>query len=94
MPDVTIETRRRRAPAERRALIDAVHAAMVELDMFAGRSLEAKKALDAALVRNPGALGVPALDIKILLREIPTENRGVRGGLPASEVDLGSGVDV
>jgi hypothetical protein len=32
--------------------------------------------------------------IKVLLRESAAQNWGVRGGLPASEVDLGFKVDV
>jgi len=45
-------------------------------------------------VRNLGKLGIPAGDIKILLRESGAENWGIRGGVPASEVDLGFKVDV
>jgi len=40
------------------------------------------------------ALGVPTNEIKIVLIEVPPQNWGVRGGLPASEVDLGFKVDV
>lgn len=46
------------------------------------------------MVRNLGGLGVPAGDIKITLIEVPAENWGIRGGLPASEVDLGFAIDV
>jgi phenylpyruvate tautomerase PptA (4-oxalocrotonate tautomerase family) len=67
---------------------------LVEINMFAGRSMAAKRALYQAIVRNLGALGVPALDIKISLLEIAPENWGIRGGLPASEVELGFKVDV
>ena len=67
---------------------------LIEIDLFSGRSLEAKRALYQALVRNLGKLGIPADHIKVLLRESGTENWGVRGGVPASEVDLGFKVDV
>ena len=67
---------------------------LVDIDLFSGRSLEAKKALYQAIVRNLAPFGIPADHIKILLREIPTENWGVRGGVPASEVELGFKVDV
>ena len=67
---------------------------LVEIDLFAGRSLEAKRALYQALVRNLGKFGIPSGDIKILLRESGAENWGIRGGVPASEVDLGFKVDV
>ncbi len=53
---------------------------LVEVNMFAGRSMAAKRALYQAIVRNLGALGVPPLDIKISLLEIAPENWGIRGG--------------
>src|ERR1700726_3895633 len=40
---------------------------LVEVTMFSGRSMDAKRALYKAIVRNLGALGVPPLDIKIAL---------------------------
>jgi phenylpyruvate tautomerase PptA (4-oxalocrotonate tautomerase family) len=67
---------------------------LIEITLFSGRSLEAKRALYGAIVRNLGALGVPALDIKIALIEVPPENWGIRGGQPASEVDLGFEIKV
>ncbi|HTP95606.1 MAG TPA: tautomerase family protein [Burkholderiales bacterium] len=67
---------------------------LIEIDLFAGRSLAAKKALYQAIVRNLGALGIAASDVKILLRESVPENWGVRGGVPASEIDLGFRIDV
>jgi len=67
---------------------------LIEIDLFAGRSPGAKKALYQALVRNLGRLDIPADHITVLLRESPAENWGVRGGMPASEVDLGFSVNV
>src|SRR5258708_10249691 len=67
---------------------------LVEITLFTGRSMAAKRALYRAIVRNLGALGVPADDIKIVLIEVPAENWGVRGGQPASEVDLGFEIKV
>jgi phenylpyruvate tautomerase PptA (4-oxalocrotonate tautomerase family) len=67
---------------------------LVEVTMFSGRSLGAKRALYQAIVRNLAALGVPPLDIKIALIETPPENWGLRGGTPASELDLGFKIDV
>ena len=61
----------------------------IEVVMFSGRSLDAKRALYQALVANLSALGVPATEIKIILQEVPAENWGLRGGQPASEIDLG-----
>jgi phenylpyruvate tautomerase PptA (4-oxalocrotonate tautomerase family) len=67
---------------------------LVEVTMFAGRSLDAKRRLYRALVRNLGRLGVPPSDVLTVLHEVPLENWGVRGGSPASEVDLGFEVGV
>jgi hypothetical protein len=67
---------------------------LIEVTMFSSRSLAAKRALYAALVRNLGKLGVPPHDIKITLIEVPPEDWGIRGGQPASEVDLGFNIDV
>ena len=67
---------------------------LVDIDLFSGRSLEAKKALYQAIVRNLGPFGIPGDQVKILLRESPAENWGIRGGVPASEVELGFEVNV
>ena len=67
---------------------------LVEITMFAGRSLSAKKALYQALVRKLGTLGIAGMDLLIVLVEVPLENWGIRGGVPASEVDLGFKVEV
>jgi len=66
----------------------------IEIELFAGRSLEAKRALYRTIVQNLSALGVPEADIKTILIEVPAQNWGVRGGVPASEVDLGFKVEV
>ncbi len=67
---------------------------LIEVTMFTGRSLAGKRALYRAIVRNLAKLGVPADDIKITLIEVPPENWGIRGGQPASEVDLGFEIEV
>jgi phenylpyruvate tautomerase PptA (4-oxalocrotonate tautomerase family) len=66
----------------------------IEILLFSGRSLEARKALYSTIVANLSALGVPAGEIKIILIEVPPQNWGVRGGLPASDIDLGFRIDV
>jgi phenylpyruvate tautomerase PptA (4-oxalocrotonate tautomerase family) len=66
----------------------------VSIDAFAGRSLDAKRALYRATVENLRALGIPKDHVKILLRELPRENWGIRGGQAASDVELGFKVDV
>jgi len=67
---------------------------LLEVTMFAGRSMIAKRSLYKAIVQNLSALGVPDDDIKIALIEVPPENWGIRGGHPASEVDLGFEIKV
>ena len=67
---------------------------LVEISIFTGRSIEAKRALYQAIVKNLGQVGIAAADVFIVLHEIPLENWGIRGGIPASEVDLGFKVNV
>jgi phenylpyruvate tautomerase PptA (4-oxalocrotonate tautomerase family) len=67
---------------------------LVSIDAFGGRSLDAKRALYRTIVENVGALGIPRDHVKILLRELPRENWGVRGGQAACDVELGFKIDV
>jgi len=67
---------------------------LVELSMFPGRSLEAKRNLYQGIVKRFGELGIEPKDIFIVLNEVPRENWGIRGGVPASEVDLGFKINV
>ena len=67
---------------------------LVEITLFSGRSMDAKRALYRALARNLEAVGLPASDLTITLIEVPPQDWGIRGGRPASEVDLGFKVDV
>ena len=67
---------------------------LVEITLFQGRSMEAKRTLYQAIVRNLGSLGIAPEDVFIVLIESPPENWGIRGGIPASEVDLGFRIDV
>jgi len=67
---------------------------LVEITAFPGRSLEAKRKLYALLADRLEALGVPRKDVMVVLYEPPLESWGVRGGHPASEVDLGFALKV
>jgi len=68
---------------------------LIELTVFKGRSFEAKKKLYSAIVRNLAkSPGIDGKDIFIVINELPLENWGVKGGLPASEVNLGFKIDV
>jgi phenylpyruvate tautomerase PptA (4-oxalocrotonate tautomerase family) len=67
---------------------------LVEITLFPGRSLEAKRRLYKSIVRRFGELGISPTDIFIVLNEPPLDNWGIRGGIPASEVDIGFKIDV
>lgn len=131
MPNVTIEVRQTRSQAQEEALIEAVHAGLVQgfkipyedrtvrlivhephrlqgsprlkqpeqftlisIDCFAGRSLNAKRELYAAIVSNLSKLGIPPDHVKIVLRESGLENWGIVGGRAACDLELGFKVDV
>jgi phenylpyruvate tautomerase PptA (4-oxalocrotonate tautomerase family) len=66
----------------------------VAIDAIAGRSLDAKRNLYRAIVRNLEPFGIPSDHVHIVLRESPRENWGIRGGQAASDVDLGFEVNV
>ncbi len=66
----------------------------VEIIMFPGRTLDAKRTLYQSIVRRFGELGIAPSDIFIVLNEPPLENWGIRGGVPASEIDLGFNLKV
>jgi phenylpyruvate tautomerase PptA (4-oxalocrotonate tautomerase family) len=66
----------------------------ISIDAFAGRSLEAKRNLYKAIVNNLEPLGIPKNHVKILLRELPTENWGIRGGQAGCDVELGYKIEV
>jgi len=66
----------------------------VSIDAFAGRSLDAKRTLYRMIVAKLESLGIPRDHVKILLRELPRENWGIRGGQAGSDVELGFKVDV
>jgi len=67
---------------------------LVEFTLFPGRSLEAKRRLYQSIVRRFGELGIEPADVFIVLNEPPLANWGIRGGIPASEVELGFNLKV
>ncbi len=67
---------------------------LIEMDVFPGRSLDAKRKLYQTIVQNLKELDIQPNDILIILNEPPLDNWGVRGGIPASEIDLGFKIDV
>ncbi len=70
------------------------HYTIIEVSMFEGRSVEAKKALIRALYnRIPEATGITPQDIEITLFDTPRHAWGVRG-LPGDEIGLNYKVEV
>ena len=129
MPLVKVSLLKGKSKEEKEALLDAVHAALIEafkipendrnqrifefepenfdipegktsnftlieMDVFPGRSLDAKRKLYQTIVQNLKELDIQSNDILIILNEPPLDNWGVRGGIPASEIDLGFKIDV
>jgi phenylpyruvate tautomerase PptA (4-oxalocrotonate tautomerase family) len=61
---------------------------VIEISLFEGRSIEAKKKLIRLIYAKLSAsLGIQANDIEIILYEIPQHNWGVRG-VPGDELQL------
>src|SRR5258706_15037253 len=54
---------------------------IVSIVAFAGRSIDVKRALYKAIADRFEALGIPRLDVFIVLHEEPVENWGLRGGV-------------
>ncbi|MBJ3784204.1 tautomerase family protein [Devosia sediminis] len=79
------------------AIITSPHAGLrytvIEISLFTGRSIDAKRRLYAAMTRKLAPFGLEPHEIKLILHEVPRENWGLRG-LPASEIELGFRVDV
>lgn len=70
------------------------HYTLVEIALFPGRSLDAKRQLYRGIVERFGKPGIAPSDIRVVLYEVPMDNWGIRGGVPASEVDIGFTVNV
>lgn len=67
---------------------------LVEISLFSGRSLDAKRALYTSVVTKFTEIGIPKKDIFIVMHDVPRDNWGIRGGIPASEIDLGFKIEV
>ena len=129
MPLVKVSLLKGKSKEEKKALSDAIHAALmeafripendrnqrifefepenfdvpegktsnytlIEITAFPGRSLDAKRKLYQTIVQNLNKLDIQPNDLLIVLKEPPLDNWGVRGGIPASEIDLGFKLDV
>jgi phenylpyruvate tautomerase PptA (4-oxalocrotonate tautomerase family) len=67
---------------------------LIGIDAFSGRSLNAKRALYAAIVEKLANVGIPKDHVIIVLNEVPRENWGIRGGRAACDLELGFKIDV
>lgn len=68
---------------------------LIGISMFQGRTTATKKKLFQAIVNNLELYGLIEKEkVLITLNEQPMENWGVRGGIPASEIDLGFNVEI
>jgi phenylpyruvate tautomerase PptA (4-oxalocrotonate tautomerase family) len=66
---------------------------ILEVSMFEGRSVTAKKKLIALLFENLEKLGIPRNDLEITIFETPKHNWGIRG-VPGDELELSYRVEV
>jgi phenylpyruvate tautomerase PptA (4-oxalocrotonate tautomerase family) len=66
---------------------------VIEIILFKGRTMEAKRRLYAALVARLALFDLAPSDIKVVLVEVDRENWGLHGQA-ASEIELGFKVDV
>lgn len=66
---------------------------VVELSMFTGRSLDAKRRLYAAVATAFERFGLPASDLKVIVHDVPRENWGL-GGKAATDIEIGFTVEV
>ena len=68
---------------------------LIEIRLFEGRSKETKRKLYRELTGRLEEKGITRKEkVMIILNEIKKENWGIRGGLPADEIDLGYRVDI
>jgi len=62
---------------------------LLRVEMFAGRSLDTKRALYSGFAEALAGLGIPSAALTVALDEIALDNWGLSGGRPASELDFG-----
>jgi phenylpyruvate tautomerase PptA (4-oxalocrotonate tautomerase family) len=68
---------------------------LIEISLFTGRTKETKRKLFQTIVdRLESNVLIEKKKVFIVLNEQPAENWGVRGGIPADELDLGFKVKI
>jgi phenylpyruvate tautomerase PptA (4-oxalocrotonate tautomerase family) len=67
---------------------------LIEISAFAGRSVDAKRALYRRIVQRLEAIGIAPADVLIVLTEPARESWSIRGGHAAGDVTLSYKIDV
>lgn len=68
---------------------------LIEITLFSGRTAETKKNLYRNVVDAiESKLGITKESVFIVMNDQPKENWGIRGGIPASEAELGFKVEI
>jgi 4-oxalocrotonate tautomerase family enzyme len=68
---------------------------LIEISMFTGRTKETKRKLFQSIIKIlEEEMKIEREKIFILLNEQPIENWGVRGGVPADEVDINFNINI
>jgi phenylpyruvate tautomerase PptA (4-oxalocrotonate tautomerase family) len=70
------------------------HYTHIEITLFKGRSIEAKRNLYRTIVDNLESFGVPPNDVKINLIEVLPSDVGMRGGQAACDLEIGYEIGV
>lgn len=60
--------------------------ALVEVTLFPGRTVEAKRALYLGVVERFATLGIDPREVRIVLHEVAPENWGLRGGIAGCDL--------
>ena len=66
----------------------------IEITLFVGRSIDTKRILYRTMVRHLGPFDIPVNDVKIVLKEVPLANVGMRGGQAACDIDISYDIQV
>ncbi|RDK02662.1 tautomerase family protein [Paraburkholderia lacunae] len=67
----------------------------IEITLFAGRSLDAKRRLYRRIARDVAQLrGIDPLHVLVLLREEPFDNWGMRGGQAATDLQFDYAISI
>lgn len=66
----------------------------IEITMFKGRSMDAKRALYRIIVESLVSFEMPKADVKIILIEVLPSDVGMQGGIAACDLKLGYNIAI